>query len=62
MINLKKRAMSASQICAQNQKEGTVKQDMFTAIKVHEFNISDMCKAIIIHVFLFLTCILLSKV
>ena len=35
---------------------------MFTAIKVCEFNILGMYKAIIIHVFLFFTCILLSKV
>ena len=35
---------------------------MFTAIKVHEFNLSYMYKAIIIYVFLFPTWILISKV
>ena len=41
----------------------TVKQQkkMFTAIKVREFYISDMYKAIIIYGFLFPTCILIWK-
>ena len=41
--------------------EDTVKQDMFTAIKVWEFHLSDMYKEIIIHVFLFPTSILMYK-
>ena len=39
----------------------TVKQDIFTAIKFCEFNISDLYKAIKIHVVLFVSCILISK-